>query len=102
MTDVEIPYPAGGGCEYMTPKLPFASAIELLAIHERTAHGQDASATVSVKPEKFPCPKVGLDERIEKVGGFQLVMATIQGRILSVRKETNETINSLLFTRLGY
>ena len=37
----------------MTPKLPAASAIELLAIHEETAHGQDASATVRIKPGKW-------------------------------------------------
>ena len=29
-------------------------------------------------------------------------MATIQGRILSVRKETDETTSSVLFDRLGY
>ena len=66
MIDVEIPCPAGGRCEYVTP----ASAIELLAIHERTVHGHDASATVSVKPEKFPRPTVGLDEPIEKWNDF--------------------------------
>ena len=65
MTNVAVPCPSGG-CAYVTPKLPAASAIELLAIHGRTAHGQDASATVSVKPEKFPRPTVGLDELIEK------------------------------------
>ena len=54
----------------MTPKLPAASAIELLTIHERTDHGQDASATVSVKPEKFPRPTVGLDELVEKWEDF--------------------------------
>ena len=41
MADVEIPRPAGGGCAYVTAKLPAASAIDLLAMHERTAHGQD-------------------------------------------------------------
>ena len=70
MTDVEILCPAGGGCVYVTPKLPSASAIELLAIHERTAHGQDAPATVTIKPEKFPRPVVGLDEPIEKWEDF--------------------------------
>ena len=29
-------------------------------------------------------------------------MAAVQGRVLSVEKETNATISSLLFTRLGY
>ena len=69
MTDVEIPCPARG-CEYVTPKLPAASAIELTAIHERTDHGEDASATVSVKQEKFPRSTVGLDEPIEKWEDF--------------------------------
>ena len=54
----------------MTPKLPAASAIELLAIHERTDHGKDALATIRVKPEKFPCPTVGLNEPIEKWEDF--------------------------------
>ena len=39
--------------------LPAASAVELLAMHERIAHGSN------VKPEKFPRPNVGLDEPIE-------------------------------------
>ena len=70
MTYVEIPCTAGRGCEYVTPKLPAASAIELLAIHERTDHGQGASVAPSVKPEKFPRHIVGLDEPIEKWDDF--------------------------------
>ena len=70
MTEVEIPCPAGGECTYVTPKLPAASAVELLAMHERIAHGSNASAVVNVKPEKFPRPNVGLDEPIEKWEDF--------------------------------
>ena len=70
MSEVEIPCPAGGGCTYVTPKLPAASAMEILAMHERTAHGSNASAIVNVKPEKFPRPNVGLDEPIEKWEDF--------------------------------
>ena len=55
---------------YVTPKLPAASAVELLAMHERIAHGSNASAVVNVKPEKFPRPNVGLDEPIEKWEDF--------------------------------
>ena len=56
----------------MTPKLPAASAVELLAMHERIAHGSNASAILNVKPEKFPRPNVGLDEPIEKWEDFNL------------------------------
>ena len=36
--------------------------MQLLAMHERIAHGSNASAIVNVKPEKFPRPNVGLDQ----------------------------------------
>ena len=70
MADVEIPCPAGGDCTYVTPKLPIASAMEVLAMHKEIAHGQGASVAPSVKPEKFPQPMVGLDEPIEKWEDF--------------------------------
>ena len=62
MADIEIPYIAGGDCAYVTPKLPIASAMEVLAMHKEIDHGQGASVAPSVKPEKFPRPTVGLDE----------------------------------------
>ena len=59
MAEVEIPCPTGGECTYMTPKLPIASAMELLAMHKAIDHGQDASVAPGAKPEKFPRPTVG-------------------------------------------
>ena len=39
-------------------------------MHKAIDHGQDASVAPGVKPEKFPSPKVGLDEPIEKWEDF--------------------------------
>ena len=61
MADVEIPCPAGGECTYVTPKLPVASAMELLTMHKAIAHGHEAAVAPGVKPEKFTRPTVGLD-----------------------------------------
>ena len=55
----------------MTPKLSAASAIDLLDMHERTAHVQDSSVTSSIKSEKFPRHTVLLDEPIEKWEEFR-------------------------------
>ena len=54
MAEVEIPCPTGGECTYVTPKLPIASAMELLAMHKEIDHGQDISVAPGAKPEKFP------------------------------------------------
>ena len=64
MTDVEVPCPSRE-CEYVTPKLPAASAIELLAIHERTDHGKDALATVMLSQRNFPVPQWGSMNRLK-------------------------------------
>ena len=62
--------PAGGACNYATPELPAATALELLNMHERTAHAAVAAVVVTGKPEKFPRPTIGLDEPIEKWQDF--------------------------------
>ena len=38
MAEVDILFPAGGDCAYVTPKLPIASAMEVLAMHKEIAH----------------------------------------------------------------
>ena len=70
MADVQILCPSGGYCSYVTPKLPVASSMELLAMHKEIDHGQDTSVALGVKPEMFPRPKVALDEPIEKWEDF--------------------------------
>ena len=56
----------------MTQKLPAASAMDLLAMHERAAHGQNSLVTPCVvKPEKFPQPTVRLNKPIEKWEDFR-------------------------------
>ena len=70
MAEVEIPCPTGGECTYVTPKLPIASAMELLAMHKAIDHGQDSSVAPCAKPETFPRPTLGLDEPIEKWKDF--------------------------------
>ena len=70
MAEMEIPCPTGGECTYVTPKLPVASAMELLAMHKAIDHAQDSLVTPGVKSEKFPRPTVGLDEPTEKWEDF--------------------------------
>ena len=73
MAPVELECPAGGTCTYVTPKLEITNALTLLEMHERTAHREDNSASVtgrSGKPEKFPRPTIGVDETTEKWGDF--------------------------------
>ena len=67
-----LPCPAGGGCLYKTPELEFAESLELLQMHERTAHGGGnvAVAGRDRKPEKFPRPTIGIDETSEKWDDF--------------------------------
>ena len=60
LADLEIPCSAGEDCAYVTPKLPIASAMEVLAMHKEIAHGQGSSVAPGVKPEKFPCPVCSL------------------------------------------
>ena len=60
MPEVEIPCSTRGECTYVTPKLPVASVMELLAMHKEIAHGQGSSVAPGVKPEKFPCPVCSL------------------------------------------
>ena len=69
MPDISLTCPAGGACDYATPELPAATAMELLNMHERTAHTV-APVGVTGKPEKFPRPTIGLDEPIEKWQDF--------------------------------
>ena len=71
MAPVELECPASG-CQYATPSLEAADAIELLKIHERTNHTSGAVApTGGSKPEKFPRPVIGVDETSEKWDDFE-------------------------------